>query len=521
MEMGTRDTTDNTGTIIMDCRTEAEIFIHFPCSTVSRRRLRTLSDSPSNNNNNNDLSTRASAAPATVLPVIADSSEIPKPAKGLLLCPVKCVSETEEEEEEEEDDNKWDTLAEEEKVLTEDRVLRRKIDTLLGPKTRPSTNNNHPHPLTTATSTPSLARTWTCFGCSFRTKNSVTWHCINCGQVSYLAPVYKETLPFRDRRKQRQRAARLRAKRSLSVDAAERHMVRCRKCTKDMQSPPPPALEDTDSIRGGSAMIVFPWQERRRRYTNKVACVHQERQQRRSISNGSDVFGSPIKERSDGEQRCGVCGICEGQSKVAVGRDKTKDIDQRRSLGEGETRFTVTTLARRENGKRSGGSVAGGDAVGEEGRGGAGFLIAVKDWLAPKRPQRRLESGGGYQVIRKNLLNPRAQPVYNNEFHLTPPPMSVKEEESGEEVKVVVVVGGSEGKVVVPSTSVQEKGPVGSEPVYAVVNKAAKGKKHKNQIAGKYSFLTDTLSRRQSGTTTTTATPTTTTQETGESERGR
>lgn len=42
-------------------------------------------------------------------------------------------------------------------------------------------------------STPSLKRIWICHTCGLE-NNSVTWHCLNCECVSYLAPIYKETL---------------------------------------------------------------------------------------------------------------------------------------------------------------------------------------------------------------------------------------------------------------------------------------------------------------------------------------
>lgn len=42
-------------------------------------------------------------------------------------------------------------------------------------------------------STPSLRRFWICLSCGLA-NNSVTWHCLNCECVSFLAPIYKETL---------------------------------------------------------------------------------------------------------------------------------------------------------------------------------------------------------------------------------------------------------------------------------------------------------------------------------------
>lgn len=42
-------------------------------------------------------------------------------------------------------------------------------------------------------SNPSLNRRWICDNCE-SDNNSVTWHCLVCDTVSYLAPIYKETL---------------------------------------------------------------------------------------------------------------------------------------------------------------------------------------------------------------------------------------------------------------------------------------------------------------------------------------
>lgn len=48
-------------------------------------------------------------------------------------------------------------------------------------------------PLTRWTSTPSLKRCWLCQSCKVL-NNSVTWHCLNCDCVSFIAPIYKDTL---------------------------------------------------------------------------------------------------------------------------------------------------------------------------------------------------------------------------------------------------------------------------------------------------------------------------------------
>lgn len=70
-------------------------------------------------------------------------------------------------------------------------------------KQKPSDNvknfyqpNKHAH-LFRSPSTPSLKRIWICHACELE-NNSVTWHCLNCECVSYLAPIYKETLRKKD-----------------------------------------------------------------------------------------------------------------------------------------------------------------------------------------------------------------------------------------------------------------------------------------------------------------------------------
>lgn len=263
------------------------------------------------------------------------------------------------------------------------------------------------------------------------------------------------------------------------MDAAERHMLRCRKCTRDMNTQYSPST------------VVLPWLDKR--LTNKVSCVHQQngngtmnKEELLSLpKKNGDVFGSPISGHS--HTACAVCGICQGSDSTTA---------ELCVLG-GESRFTITTLRRQQ--RRDGPAEQETNNNNNKLSGsGAGFLIAVKDWLVPsgipKRPLRKLEAGGGYQVIKRNLLNRRAEPVYNNEFHLTPPP-PVKEEEEEESVAPAVVVAGlkseKEDAAVVTVAA-------GEEPLYAVVNKAAKVK-YKNAVAGgaKYSFLTDTLSRKQ------------------------
>ncbi|XP_055840990.1 calpain-D isoform X1 [Episyrphus balteatus] len=53
-------------------------------------------------------------------------------------------------------------------------------------------------------SNPSLNRRWICQDCELE-NNSVTWHCVTCDSVSYLAPIYKETLVYRKQQHQQQK----------------------------------------------------------------------------------------------------------------------------------------------------------------------------------------------------------------------------------------------------------------------------------------------------------------------------
>lgn len=53
-------------------------------------------------------------------------------------------------------------------------------------------NRNYGH-LQHTSSTPNLKRCWLCQSCNLL-NNSVTWHCLNCDCVSFVAPIYKDTL---------------------------------------------------------------------------------------------------------------------------------------------------------------------------------------------------------------------------------------------------------------------------------------------------------------------------------------
>lgn len=127
-------------------------------------------------------------------------------------------------------------------------------------------------------------------------------------------------------------------------------------------------------------------------------------------------------------------------------------------------------------------------------------MIAVKDWLSPSfitsnGGKAKPQGSGHYQVLRRNLLKPRAQPIYGNEFHLKP-----DEERSTIDEKAPTVskeAGVDEISVAALDESESSASGVKTEPVYAVVNKGNKGK-YKSPIASgpKYSFLTDTLARK-------------------------
>lgn len=69
------------------------------------------------------------------------------------------------------------------KPIDNTKPLRRQID---------RRNDLHDR-LVRSSSTPSLKRCWLCQSCELL-NNSVTWHCLNCECVSFIAPIYKETI---------------------------------------------------------------------------------------------------------------------------------------------------------------------------------------------------------------------------------------------------------------------------------------------------------------------------------------
>lgn len=94
-------------------------------------------------------------------------------------------------------------------------------------------------------STPSLTRTWNCQTCSSVNRNSVTWHCLNCETVSYLAPIYTETLKRnlgRDATKAATsgdtttRVFHCFRTRGLSMDSGDYHIRRCASCLLNASS---------------------------------------------------------------------------------------------------------------------------------------------------------------------------------------------------------------------------------------------------------------------------------------------
>lgn len=271
------------------------------------------------------------------------------------------------------------------------------------------------------------------------------------------------------------------------MDTVQRHLTRCRKCTRDTNVP-----------------FVWPWQSKRA--TSRVSCIHQlqsgatKKATKTGIGKEIDVFGSPIIGTSfahgTATSACEVCGICQLKDSEPVG---VVQVSQKAAVG--GPRFTVTTLNRRCN--LNGSDQSGPGEKQKQSTGvGVGFLIAVKDWgdngQAKHRPLRKVgESGGGYQSLKRNLLNPRAQPVYSNEFHLTPPSESVlisvlgttttvKEQDKEED--------GEKDKREELEEKETKSSAVPKEPVYAVVNKAGKTR-NKNQSLG-FSFLADTLTRK-------------------------
>lgn len=97
-------------------------------------------------------------------------------------------------------------------------------------------------------STPSLTREWTCQSCDLA-NISVTWHCLNCDSVSFLAPIYKETLKKKqledssivliteklkspdsnELNEKKEKKINFKV-RSLSMDSDENHLRKCQLC---------------------------------------------------------------------------------------------------------------------------------------------------------------------------------------------------------------------------------------------------------------------------------------------------
>lgn len=95
-------------------------------------------------------------------------------------------------------------------------------------------------------STPSLTREWKCQSCDLA-NISVTWHCLNCDSVSFLAPIYKETLkkkqlednsivpvtenlkPLNELNVKKEKKHNFKV-RSLSMDSDENHLRKCQLC---------------------------------------------------------------------------------------------------------------------------------------------------------------------------------------------------------------------------------------------------------------------------------------------------
>lgn len=211
--------------------------------------------------------------------------------------------------------------------------------------------------LTTTTSTPNLVRTWTCFECALRNEASVTWHCVNCETVSYLAPVYKETLLLKRRPKQRgQRVGQLKAPfrrrraKSMEMGLEPRRARRLR-------------LTSNSSVGGVSGSGLGGFVLDRRMSSSKVYCVHRNATKwDYGDDDSSELFGSPIKgiveneedvkrlaAANDGSIKCVVCGVCE--KGPAVEEEVKRDKEEQSRLDEGQSRFTITTLAKRRSDK--------------------------------------------------------------------------------------------------------------------------------------------------------------------------
>lgn len=71
------------------------------------------------------------------------------------------------------------------KPIDNTKPLRRQIDT--------THDRGRDRNLARSSSTPNLKRCWLCQSCNLL-NDSVTWHCLNCECVSFIAPIYKDTI---------------------------------------------------------------------------------------------------------------------------------------------------------------------------------------------------------------------------------------------------------------------------------------------------------------------------------------
>ncbi|XP_055710187.1 calpain-D [Phlebotomus papatasi] len=330
-------------------------------------------------------------------------------------------------------------------------------------------------------STPSLTRTWNCQTCSSVNRNSVTWHCLNCETVSYLAPIYTETLKRnlgRDATKAATsgdtttRVFHCFRTRGLSMDSGDYHIRRCASCLLNASSfllekkyhlcshqkqehnlavPP-------NRINRSTCAALVGKQQRSLDESGRETPYYSNQKINKSLSNISDPLfdshcgrsnvsdASASASGSMGKTRlyCDVCGVCN--------RNQCSSSDTNCS-----TRYIVTTISRS-------GSVSLTNSQPMVASNGGG----AKEWIASGTPVVSGLDDNYYEVLRQsNDTKSNNNPPYENH-------------------KVVKGSHIYENQTVVLNPDNRDDRP---EPVYAVVNKHNKVRNRANSTDPKYSYI--------------------------------
>ncbi|GAB0096746.1 hypothetical protein DMENIID0001_123120 [Sergentomyia squamirostris] len=333
-------------------------------------------------------------------------------------------------------------------------------------------------------STPSLTRTWICQKCSSFNRNSVTWHCLNCETVSYLAPIYTETLKRnlgRDATKvsapgdQTTRVFHCFRTRCLSMDSGDYHIRRCASCLLNASSfllekkyhmcthqrqehnlaVPPSGSRMNRSICSG----FVGKQQRSLDESGTETPYYSNQKINKSLSNISDpLFDASSAATtapasgSMGKTRlyCDVCGVCNRNNQCGSSNDSSC-----------KTRYIVTTISRS-------GSVSLTNSqpmVGSLSRNGE-----CKDWIAVAGPSGVSGLDDNYYEVLRQSTDTKANnnPPYENHKIVAKSPHIY------------------ENQAIVLNPDNRENR---TEPVYAVVNKHNKARSRVNAVDPKYSYI--------------------------------